>query len=122
MVSNFIVQGLKGEALTLYGDESQILSFCFVDDLIEGMIRLMDDAHMGEAIVLAKAGQPWGRLMPLEPTPAQRMPGRLSAFGLLQHHEALLEPLSPEELASWDASSLPMLHCSHDGQHCLAAR
>ena len=69
--------------------------------------RLMDDAHTGETIVLAKAGRPWARLMPLEPAPAQRIPGRLSALGPLQHPQALLEPLSPEELADWDASSLP---------------
>ena len=68
--------------------------------------RLMDDAHSGETVVLAKAGRPWARLMPLEPPPAQRIPGRLSAFGPLQHPEALLEQLSSEELASWEASSL----------------
>ena len=68
--------------------------------------RLMDDAHSGETVVLAKAGRPWARLMPLEPPPAQRIPGRLSAFGPLQHPDALLEPLSPEELASWEARSL----------------
>ena len=68
--------------------------------------RLMDDAHSGETVVIAKAGRPWARLMPLEPPPAQRIPGRLSAFGPLQHPDALLEPLSPEELASWEASSL----------------
>ena len=45
--------------------------------------------------------------MPLKPPPPQRIPGRLSALGPLPHPEALLEPLSPEELASWDASSLP---------------
>ena len=66
----------------------------------------MDDDHTGETIVLAKAGRPWAGLMPLEPTPAQRIPGRLSVLGPLQQPEALLEPLSPEELASWDASSL----------------
>ena len=107
VVSNFIVQALNGEVLTLYGDGSQIRSFFFVDDLIEGMIRLMDDAHTGETIVLAKAGRPWARLMPLEPTPAQRIPGWLSALGPLLHPEALLEPLAPEELADWNASSLP---------------
>jgi prevent-host-death family protein len=69
--------------------------------------RLMDEAHTGETIVLAKAGRPWARLMPLEPTPEQRIPGRLSAFGLLKHPDALLEPLSLEELASWEESSLP---------------
>ncbi len=42
VVSNFIVQALKGEAITLYGDGSQTRSFCFVDDLIDGFINLMD--------------------------------------------------------------------------------
>lgn len=86
------------------------------------MIRFMDDAHTGEKILLAKAGRPWARLMPLEPAPAQRIPGRLSALGPLSHPEALLEPLSPEELASWESSSLPKLDHSHDGQHGLIAR
>lgn len=40
VVSNFIVQGLRNEALTMYGDGSQTRSFCYVDDLIEGMVRL----------------------------------------------------------------------------------
>jgi dTDP-glucose 4,6-dehydratase len=40
VVSNFIVQALKGEPLTVYGDGSQTRSFCFVDDLVEGIIRL----------------------------------------------------------------------------------
>jgi UDP-glucuronate decarboxylase len=42
VVSNFIVQALKGDPITLYGDGQQTRSFCYVDDLIEGMIRLMD--------------------------------------------------------------------------------
>ena len=42
VVSNFIVQALKGEAITLYGDGSQTRSFCYVDDLVEGMIRIME--------------------------------------------------------------------------------
>ena len=42
VVSNFIVQALKGEDITIYGDGMQTRSFCYVDDLIEGMIRLMD--------------------------------------------------------------------------------
>ena len=41
VVSNFIVQAIKGEAITIYGDGSQTRSFCYVDDQIEGMIRLM---------------------------------------------------------------------------------
>jgi UDP-glucuronate decarboxylase len=42
VVSNFIVQALKGEPITLYGDGTQTRSFCYVDDLIEGMLRMMD--------------------------------------------------------------------------------
>ena len=42
VVSNFIVQALKGEAITIYGDGSQTRSFCYVDDLIEGMVKLMN--------------------------------------------------------------------------------
>ncbi|MGE0418008.1 MAG: UDP-glucuronic acid decarboxylase family protein [Acetobacteraceae bacterium] len=41
VVSNFIVQALRGEDITLYGDGSQTRAFCYVDDLIEGMLRLM---------------------------------------------------------------------------------
>ena len=42
VVSNFIVQALKGEDITIYGDGSQTRSFCYYDDLLEGMVRLMD--------------------------------------------------------------------------------
>jgi UDP-glucuronate decarboxylase len=42
VVSNFIVQALKGEDITIYGDGQQTRSFCYVDDLVEGLIRLMN--------------------------------------------------------------------------------
>src|SRR5437870_135436 len=42
VVSNFIVQALKGEPLTVYGDGSQTRSFCYVDDLVEGIVRLFE--------------------------------------------------------------------------------
>lgn len=42
VVSNFIVQALRGEDLTLYGDGQQTRSFCYVDDLVEGMLRMMN--------------------------------------------------------------------------------
>ena len=42
VVSNFIVQALGGEALTIYGNGAQTRSFCFVEDMIEGLMRLMD--------------------------------------------------------------------------------
>ena len=42
VVSNFIVQALRSEPITIYGDGNQTRSFCFVDDLIEGLVRLME--------------------------------------------------------------------------------
>ena len=42
MVSNFIIQALRGDPVTLFGDGAQTRSFCFVDDLVDGMMRLMD--------------------------------------------------------------------------------
>tara|TARA_Y100001978_G_C23668555_1_gene422476 strand:+ start:626 stop:1552 length:927 start_codon:yes stop_codon:yes gene_type:complete len=47
VVSNFIVQALKGESLTIYGKGLQTRSFCYVDDLIDGLIKLMDSDFMG---------------------------------------------------------------------------
>lgn len=50
VVSNFVVQALKGDELTIYGDGTQTRSFCYVSDLVEGIIRLMnaegDDIHL----------------------------------------------------------------------------
>ena len=43
VVSNFIVQALKGEDITIYGDGSQTRSFCYVSDLVDGMIRMMNN-------------------------------------------------------------------------------
>jgi UDP-glucuronate decarboxylase len=42
VVSNFIVQALRNQPITLYGDGTQTRSFCYVDDLVEGFVRLMD--------------------------------------------------------------------------------
>lgn len=42
VVSNFIVQALKGQDITIYGDGNQTRSFCYIDDLVDGLIRLMD--------------------------------------------------------------------------------
>ncbi|MEM7592320.1 MAG: UDP-glucuronic acid decarboxylase family protein [Cyanobacteria bacterium P01_A01_bin.83] len=47
VVSNFVVQALKGIPLTVYGDGSQTRSFCYVADLVEGMMRLMNGDHIG---------------------------------------------------------------------------
>ncbi len=47
VVSNFISQALRGTPLTVYGDGSQTRSFCYVSDLVEGMMRLMNREHIG---------------------------------------------------------------------------
>lgn len=44
VISNFVVQALRGEPLTIYGDGSHTRSFCFVDDLVDGLVALMDTA------------------------------------------------------------------------------
>ncbi|MBM5809874.1 MAG: type II toxin-antitoxin system prevent-host-death family antitoxin [Cyanobacteria bacterium M_surface_9_m1_291] len=68
--------------------------------------RLIDQAHAGETIVLAKAGKPWARLMPLEAPTPRRIPGRLRSQGLFSLPDALLEPLTSEELADWESGPL----------------
>ena len=47
VVSNFVCQALRGEALTVYGDGSQTRSFCYVSDLVEGLIKLMNGDYIG---------------------------------------------------------------------------
>ena len=68
--------------------------------------RLIDDAHAGETIVLAKAGKPWARLMPLAPPAPQRIPGRLRSRGPLSQPNVLLDPMDPSDLESWESSPL----------------
>jgi antitoxin (DNA-binding transcriptional repressor) of toxin-antitoxin stability system len=60
--------------------------------------RLIDDAHAGETIVLAKAGKHWARLMPLAPPAPQRIPGRLRSRGPLSQPNVLLDPMDPSDL------------------------
>ena len=58
VVSNFIVQALRGEPITIYGDGSQTRSFCYVDDLIEGFLRLMKtDASFTGPVNLGNPGE-----------------------------------------------------------------
>lgn len=93
VVSNFIVQALRGDDITIYGDGSQSRSFCYVDDLIEGMVRLMESpasltgpiniGNPGEFTILELAekvlemvgGKSKLRMMPLpSDDPRQRRP------------------------------------------------
>lgn len=57
VVSNFIVQALKGEDITIYGDGKQTRSFCYVDDLIEGMIRMMNSKDFTGPVNLGNPGE-----------------------------------------------------------------
>ncbi|CAM3029721.1 UDP-glucuronic acid decarboxylase family protein [Rariglobus hedericola] len=57
VVSNFIVQALKGEDITIYGDGLQTRSFCYVDDLIEGFVRLMNQTETVGPINIGNPGE-----------------------------------------------------------------
>lgn len=108
VVSNFIVQALRGEDITIYGDGQQSRSFCYVDDLVEGMIRMMDSAddftgpmnlgNTGEFTmlelaqkVIALTGSPSKiRYMPLpQDDPRQRRPDTSLAEGVLNWQPAI---------------------------------
>ncbi len=52
VVSNFIVQALKGQEITVYGDGSQTRSFCYVDDLVDGMVRMMNTENFNGPVNL----------------------------------------------------------------------
>ncbi len=57
VVSNFIVQALKGDDITIYGDGTQTRSFCYVDDLIEGFIRLMNQTETVGPVNIGNPGE-----------------------------------------------------------------
>jgi len=57
VVSNFVVQALRGQPLTLYGEGHQTRSFCYVDDLIEGLIRLMNVEGVHDPVNLGNPGE-----------------------------------------------------------------
>lgn len=57
VVSNFIVQALKGDDLTIYGDGSQTRSFCYVDDLIEGFVRMMNQDKIIGPVNIGNPGE-----------------------------------------------------------------
>ena len=57
VVSNFIVQAIKGENITIYGDGQQTRSFCYVDDLIEGFVRLMAQTETAGPVNLGNPGE-----------------------------------------------------------------
>jgi len=57
VVSNFIVQALKGEPITIYGDGTQTRSFCYVSDLIEGLVRLQNSSLNAQPVNIGNPGE-----------------------------------------------------------------
>ncbi len=57
VVSNFIVQALRGQELTIYGTGEQTRSFCYVDDLVEGLIRLMNADGIHDPVNIGNPGE-----------------------------------------------------------------
>src|SRR5215467_7138865 len=57
VVSNFIVQALQGEPITIYGDGSQTRSFCYVSDLIEGLVRLQNSSLNAQPVNIGNPGE-----------------------------------------------------------------
>jgi UDP-glucuronate decarboxylase len=57
VVSNFIVQALKGEDLTIYGDGTQTRSFCYVDELIDGLVNLMEQTNLVGPVNIGNPGE-----------------------------------------------------------------
>lgn len=102
VVSNFIIQALKGDPITLYGDGSQTRSFCYVDDLVNGLIRMMASSasitgpinlgnphefsirELGEKIIAMTGSPSLLGMLPLpEDDPKQRKPDISQAKQLL---------------------------------------
>ena len=57
VVSNFIVQAIKGEDITVYGEGQQTRAFCYVDDLVDGLIRLMNQEHTIGPVNIGNPGE-----------------------------------------------------------------
>ena len=57
VVSNFIIQALGGENITVYGDGSQTRSFCYVDDLIDGMVKMMHTENFIGPVNIGNPGE-----------------------------------------------------------------
>jgi UDP-glucuronate decarboxylase len=121
VVSNFIVQALRGEPMTVYGDGSQTRSFCYVDDMVAGLVRLMEhegeDVHLpvnlgnprettmlelAEAVAAAVGCEPRVAHMPLPPDdPSRRRPDISRAKSLLGWEPAVPLEEGVEHTVAW---------------------
>jgi len=121
VVSNFIVQALRGEPMTVYGDGSQTRSFCYVDDMVAGLVRLMEHEGEGthlpvnlgnprettmlglaEAVAGAVGCEPRVAHMPLPPDdPSRRRPDISRAKSLLGWEPAVPLEEGVEHTVAW---------------------
>jgi len=140
VVSNFIVQALRGEPLTLYGDGSQTRSFCYVDDLVEGLLRLMNAKGVHQPVNLGNPGEfsirqlaetiagMCGREITLEfrplpqDDPTQRRPDITQALELLNWEPTIPLREGLERTVPYFAERLKRLTRSakHNGRHAVA--
>lgn len=86
-------------------------TFVNVHDAKTQFSRLIDRAHAGEEIILAKAGVPWAKIIPYEPSPAllSRKPGRFEGELSGIPDSVWFDPLPDEELDAWDGRHSTML-------------
>ncbi len=103
VVSNFIVQALKGEKITIYGTGEQTRSFCYVDDLIEGLIRLMSVDEVYDPVNLGNSGEFTIRELADEVAQACHVPIHIEYLPLPQDDPQQRQPdtTRAEQLLGW---------------------
>jgi dTDP-glucose 4,6-dehydratase len=123
VVSNFVVQALKGRPLTVYGDGSQTRSFCFVDDEVRGLLALLESSYVGPVnigsdeertmlevaqLVLGISGSPSGIMFKDRPVddPSQRRPDLTLAREHLGWEPTTTMPEGLERTIAWFRSRL----------------
>jgi UDP-glucuronate decarboxylase len=104
VVSNFIVQALRGEELTLYGDGGQTRSFCYVDDLVDGLVRLMTAEEVHVPVNLGNPGEFTIRQLAEEVSRACGKPLRVRHLPLPQDDPTQRQPdiTRARELLGWE--------------------
>jgi UDP-glucuronate decarboxylase len=106
VVSNFIVQSLRGDELTLYGDGAQTRSFCYVDDLVDGLVRLMTAQNVHQPVNLGNPGEFTIRQLAEEVSRACGTPLRVRHLPLPQDDPTQRQPdiARAIELLGWEPS------------------
>jgi len=118
VVSNFIVQALRGDKITIYGTGAQTRSFCYVDDLIEGLIRLMNVDKVHDPVNLGNAGEFTIKELADEVALACGVPIQLEYLPLPQDDPQQRQPdtARAEQLLDWS----PTIPLREGLQHTIA--